>query len=262
MPTISSNSLIVELGKKEILKSVSFQAENGSFIGLIGPNGSGKSTWLKAFAGLVRYQSGKIEINNKEITKYKPKELAKIIGYVPQDTSIGFDFPVRDVVMMGRHPHIPRFSMERKIDYERVEEALERTAITHLAEQTVTNLSGGQRQMVFIAKAIAQDPSILLLDEPISALDLNRQLQVLELIRELVDEGMTAIAALHDLNLAARFCDQLVLLNQGEVLASGTPKDVLTTERLLESYQVETVIRFDELIQSETVTALKYQTIS
>ena len=264
---------MVQIGKKKILKSVSFSATRGTFIGLIGPNGSGKSTWLKALGGLLSYQSGTIRIQNKKISSYSANQLAKMIGYVPQDTTIGFDFRVRDIVMMGRHSHIPRFGFGRFTDYERVNEAMERTAITHLSEQSVTSLSGGQRQMVFIAKALAQDPSILLwyeptlavepdvilMDEPTSALDLHRQLQVLELVRELVDEGMIAIAALHDLNMAARFCDQLVLLKNGEVQAAGEPKAVLTKKRLQESYHVETAIRHDELIHAQTVTALKYQ---
>ncbi|WP_339160677.1 ABC transporter ATP-binding protein [Siminovitchia sp. FSL H7-0308] len=257
--SISCHQLVVQIGKKKILKSVSFSAIRGTFIGLIGPNGSGKSTWLKALGGLLSYQSGTIRIQNKKISSYSANQLAKMIGYVPQDTTIGFDFRVRDIVMMGRHSHIPRFGFGRFTDYERVNEAMERTAITHLSEQSVTSLSGGQRQMVFIAKALAQDPSILLLDEPTSALDLHRQLQVLELVRELVDEGMIAIAALHDLNMAARFCDQLVLLKNGEVQAAGEPKAVLTKKRLQESYHVETAIRHDELIHAQTVTALKYQ---
>lgn len=258
MRTLSSEQVSLKLGNREILKAVSLEASSGQFIGLIGPNGSGKSTWLRALGGLLSYEKGSIEIDGQILKKYSTNQLARIIGYVPQDTTLGFDFRVRDIVLMGRHAHIPRFGIEGPEDYERVEEAMRRTAISYLADRSVMNLSGGQRQMVFIAKALTQEPSILLLDEPISALDINRQLQVLELVRSLVDEGMIAIAALHDLNLAARFCDRLVLLKDGQVLASGKPEDVLTVDTIKESYRVKSAVRYDTMIHSQTITALSY----
>lgn len=260
MRHMKSENVSLQLGNRAILKAVSMEASKGEFIGLIGPNGSGKSTWLRALSGLLPYKKGSIQIDGKEIKKYSANQLARLVGYVPQDTTLEFDFRVRDIVLMGRHAYIPRFGFESAADYERAEEALHKTAISYLSERSVMSLSGGQRQMVFIAKALAQEPSILLLDEPISALDINRQLQVLELIRSLVEEGMIAIAALHDLNLAARFCDKLILLKEGEVIASGKPEDVLTVETIEESYRVISAVRHDPIVHSQTITALRYHT--
>lgn len=259
MHHLTVNSLDVSLSGNPILKSVSFEARSGEFIGLIGPNGSGKSTLLRSLAGLQPYIQGEIQLDQRLLPTYSPRELARKIGYVPQDTSIGFDFMVRDIVMMGRHAHIPRFSAESQKDYDIVKEAMDRTSITKLADRFVTSLSGGQRQMAFIAKAIAQEPRILLFDEPVSALDINRQLQVLELISELANEGILAIAALHDLNLAARFCDRLILINDGQMQANSSPSEVLKPEMLLSSYQVLSTVRQDEVVNAAAVTALKYE---
>lgn len=259
MRKIISEKVSLRLGDKWILKDVSLEARRGGIIGLIGPNGSGKSTWLRALSGLLPYDQGSIQIDGKEITTYAANQMARLIGYVPQDTSLEFDFLVRDVVLMGRHAHIPRFGLESTRDFAIAEEAMQRTHITHLADQSAIRLSGGQRQMVFIAKALAQESDILIFDEPTSALDINRQLQVLELIKSLTHEGVTVIMALHDLNLAARFCDQLVLLKNGRVLASGNPEDVLSAETIQESYGVSAAIRYDPIINAQYITALRYE---
>ncbi|MDQ0257290.1 iron complex transport system ATP-binding protein [Evansella vedderi] len=258
MNQIIANNVSVSLSNQQILKEISLEAKSGEFIGLIGSNGSGKSTLLRALCGLIPFQHGKININGKEISHFIPKEMARIIGYVPQDTSLGFDFLVREIVLMGRHVHIPRFGVEGPKDFETAEAAMARTSITHLADRYVTSLSGGQRQMVFIAKALAQEPGILLFDEPISALDINRQLQVLELIRTLSYEGVLAIAALHDLNLAARYCDRLILIKEGQVIASGSPEEVLTVDTLQSSYGVHSVIREDVIVNARSITAISY----
>lgn len=256
MTTLISDRVSLTLDGNSILKDVSLTAAKGNFIGLIGPNGSGKSTWIRALAGLLSFQQGKIYLNGKEIKLCSPKEIALMIGYVPQDTSFHFDFSVHEIVLMGRHAHIPRFGLESQEDYDIVQDAMERTNISHLSNHSVNKLSGGQRQLVFIAKALAQQADILLLDEPTSALDINRQLQVLELTKQLTKEGVTVIMALHDLNLAARFCDKLVLLANGRVLAFGEPKDVFSPETLRESYQIHTAVRYDDLIEAYYITAL------
>lgn len=256
MTIIASENLSLQLDKKQILKNVSFSARKGEFIGLIGPNGSGKSTWLRSVCGLLPYDQGQVMIKDKKIESYHPKEIAKMIGYVPQDTGLDFDFLVKDIVLMGRHPHVPRFGLESQIDYDIAEQAMRTTQIEHLANKYVNQLSGGQRQMVFIAKALAQQPDILILDEPTSALDINRQLQVLNLIKQLTIEGVTVITAIHDLNLAARFCSKLVLLTDGEVLALGEPETVLTADHLLKSYGVTASVRYDPMIESYFVTPL------
>lgn len=259
MSILVSDRISLQLGDNKILKDVSLTANQGEFIGLIGPNGSGKSTWLRAICGLLDYDSGSVVIKNKEIKSYHNKSIAKMIGYVPQDTSLDFDFLVRDIVLMGRHAHIPRFGLESAKDYEIAENAMRTTHIDHLSQRYVNQLSGGQRQMVFIAKALAQKTDILILDEPTSALDINRQLQVLELVKQLSAEGVTVVTAIHDLNLAARFCHKLVLLKEGQVLASGDPETVLTAENLLNSYRVRASVRYDSVIDSYYVTPLSYE---
>lgn len=259
MSVISSEHISLRLGNNQILKNVSFSADEGEFIGLIGPNGSGKSTWLRALCGLLKYDHGKAVIKHKEISSYPVREIARLIGYVPQDTSMDFDFLVKDIILMGRHPHVPRFGLESASDYEIAEQAMRTTQIEHLANRFVNQLSGGQRQMVFIAKALAQQTDILILDEPTSALDINRQLQVLHLVKQLTKEGVTVVTAIHDLNLAARFCDKLVLLTDGKVLASGEPEKVLTTDHILKSYRVQASVRYDDMIKSYYVTPLSHE---
>lgn len=251
------DSISVRIGEKEILEKVSLTANQGDLIGLIGPNGSGKSTLLRSMANLLPYKHGSIRLNERELQTYTMTELAKLIGYVPQDTTLDFDFLVKDIVLMGRHAYIPRFGVESDYDYEIVEQAMHRTNIAHLADRSVMQLSGGQRQMVFIAKALAQQSSILLLDEPTSALDIYRELHVFEVMKQLTKEGITVITAIHDLNLASRFCDEIVLLTNGEVHASGRPKDVFTEQMMKDSYYVQAAIRFDSMIQADYVTAVR-----
>ncbi|MEF2245998.1 MULTISPECIES: heme ABC transporter ATP-binding protein [unclassified Paenibacillus] len=257
MTIVSVEKLQVQIDKRLILQDISFQARRGQFIGLIGPNGSGKSTLLRSLAAFTAHDEGQIKIADRHITAYRSRELAQIIGYVPQNTNIDFDFSVQHIVLMGRHPFKSRFARENGQDYDIAEQAMQLTDTLHLAERLVTNLSGGQRQMVFIAKALTQQPRLLLLDEPISALDIRHQLRVLELIRHLTGQGMTAIAALHDLNLAARYCDELLLLTDGCILHQGPPSDVLTPTTIRRAYQIEAHVEFDSQTAAPAITALK-----
>ncbi|BFH63679.1 Fe(3+) dicitrate ABC transporter ATP-binding protein FecE [Paenibacillus azoreducens] len=256
MNMLEGENISVRINRLPILRDISFQVGAGEFIGLIGPNGSGKSTLLRILAGLSQPASGRLRIAGKPLKDYKSKELARMIGYVPQDTSIEFDFQVRDIVMMGRHPHLSRFRSESHHDRIMAQTAMEQTATLHLADRTASCLSGGQMQMVFIAKALAQEPELLLLDEPISALDIRYQLHVLELMRNLSEKGLTVIAALHDLNLAARFCDRLALLNRGEMVNIGEPEEVLTADSIFKTYGVYARVTADPWLGCPSVTAL------
>ncbi|MFD1413747.1 ABC transporter ATP-binding protein [Oceanobacillus jeddahense] len=258
MGKLISDQLSLQIGQKNILHKVSLTAHDGELIGLIGPNGSGKSTWIRAMSSLLPYHDGKVMLKGKEITSFPPRDIAKMISYVPQSISLNFDFPVRDIVLMGRHAHVPRFGLESDKDYKIAEAAMHKTNIDHLANCYVNQLSGGQLQLVFIAKVLAQETDILILDEPTSSLDINRQLQMLELVKQLTKEGITVIAALHDLNLAARFCDKLVLLKNGEVLATGNPENVLTADHIYKSYNVQSAVRYDPLIEAYSVTVLTH----
>lgn len=253
---ITVNQVVVRVPGKDILRTISVEVEKGDFIGLIGPNGSGKSTLLKTMASLKIPVSGSVQIQGFESVDLKPKEMARLVSYVPQDTTIEFDFTVEDIVKMGRHIHTTRFAPDSKQDEVKVEEAMRWTGISSLKERSILSLSGGQRQLVFIAKALAQDTPILLLDEPISALDIHYQLHVLMMLKKLVMEGKTVIVVLHDLNLAARFCSKLLLLQNGEVRDFGKPEQVLTQMAVDDTYEVESDIRKHEVIEAVTVTAL------
>lgn len=211
---------------------------------------------LRTIAGLIPIAEGELLISELPIKKYKTRDLAKIIGYVPQDTSIEFSFSAQHIVLMGRYPYLPRFGLETKKDVDIAKQAMALTDTLHLAKRNVTTLSGGQRQLIFIAKALAQQPEILLLDEPISALDIRYQLRVLELIRRLAHEGMTVVTALHDLNLAARYCDRLFLLKEGHILSYGTPDEVLTVDIIQKAYGVIAHIHTDPTTRSPVITAV------
>lgn len=254
MTSIQLKGVDVAIDQRKILHHIEFSVERGSLLGLIGPNGSGKSTLLKSIATLLPINRGRIMIHNNDQSSYTQKEIAQFMSYVPQETVIGFDFDARDIVAMGRHVYGSVFKSESREDAEKVKWAMEQTQTLHLADQSVLNLSAGQRQLIMIAKALAQDTPIILLDEPISALDVYYQLHILTLLKRLCEQGKTMIVVLHDLNLASRFCHQLLLLNEGVVQKYGHPSEVLTEQLLREVYHVKASIKKDHLIDSITVT--------
>ncbi len=197
-------SISVNYGAIKVLEDVSFIAEKGECIGIIGPNGSGKSTLLKTLSKILKPSSGKVVLCDKELERYSAKELAKNMAVVPQDTNIDFDFTCLEVVLMGRNPHMKRFELEGKKDMDIARESMVLTNTWHLRERPLTEISGGERQRVIIARALAQEPSVLLLDEPVSHLDINHQIEILDLVERLKKErGLVVIVVLHDLNLAA-----------------------------------------------------------
>lgn len=203
-------------GDRKVLERICLSAESG-LKGIIGPNGSGKTTLLKSISRVLKPKSGIILLNGKDVYELKAKDIAKDMTVVSQDTSTKFDFTVRDVVLMGRAPHLGRFEMEKREDMEIAEKAMKLTKTWHLADRTITEISGGEKQRVIIAKALAQEPKVLLLDEPTSHLDINYQIEILDLIKALSKE-LVVIAVFHDLNLAARYCDELILLSEVSLL--------------------------------------------
>jgi iron complex transport system ATP-binding protein len=209
-------------------------------VGLIGPNGAGKTTLIRALGGHIKPSAGSVALLGRPLTAYPPREIARLVAHVPQATAMDFAFTVREVVLMGRSPHLGRFQIEQPRDRRIADEAMQRVQIEGLAERLITTLSGGERQRVFIARALAQQPQVLLLDEPTANLDVKHQLDVLEMTAVLVhDGGLGVLAAIHDLDLAARFCDRLVLLHEGRVLADDTPGAVLTEGNLQAAFEVK-----------------------
>lgn len=230
-----------------ILAELSLALEAGVFVGVIGPNGSGKSTLIRALSRALKPERGVVLLEERDLfAGYSAAEAARSIAVVPQDTSISLDFSVRDVVRMGRAPHLPNrpFASETPQDERIVAEALKEAGIEDLAERSVTTLSGGERQRVLIARALAQTPQVLLLDEPTASLDLRHQSEVLTLAQSLAHGGGKAVlAVLHDVSLAAAYCDRLVLLDSGRIAAQGTPAEVLTAENLLSVYGARVWVR-------------------
>jgi iron complex transport system ATP-binding protein len=259
---IEITDIAVTLGGTEILDGLTTDVEDGQFVGLVGPNGAGKTTLLRAINGVIKLNSGCVKVGDDPVTDLSSREASRRIGVVPQNTSLSFDFPVEEVVAMGRHPYRSRFSGPKPSisgDSEReiVEESMERTEVEHLADRSITAISGGERQRVLLARALAQDTPALLLDEPTASLDINHQVRTLELVRKLADEdGKTVVAAIHDLNLAAHYCDELRLLAGGEIRASGDPEAVLAEDHLEAAFDTRAVVSRHPVTGSTYVTAL------
>ena len=240
---LETKDLKVSLNKNEILKGIDIELGNKEFIGIIGPNGSGKSTLLKCLYRNLSPSSGSIYIDNIEIWKISTRESAKKIGVLAQHKHHSFDFTVLDMVLMGRSPYKKLMDRDTKEDYDIVYEAIDKVNIRHLANRSFNSLSGGEQQRVILARALAQKTKCLILDEPTNHLDIKYQLQLMEIVKNL---GIEVIAAIHDLNIAAMYCDKIYVLKGGEIVAYGTPKDVLTKEFIKEVYDVDAKVIKDE----------------
>ena len=240
-------------GDPPILAHLTLEVRPGELVGVVGPNGSGKSTLVRALSRTLRPARGAALLDGRDLyAVVSARASARQIGVVPQDTQAAFEFTVREVVAMGRAPRLPRrpFASETPADEAAVREALRLSGIEALAERLVTTLSGGERQRVLLARALAQEPDVLLLDEPTAHLDLRHQTQVLALVLTLAHEdGKAVLAVLHDLNLAASYCDRLILLHGGVIVAQGVPAQVLTAEHLQQVYGVRVWVRRHPLTQ-------------
>lgn len=224
----------------DILHDVTFSIGPGEITGLIGPNGSGKSTLIKCIDTILKPR-GSILLNGEDILKFDRVDLARQIGLVPQHGTSAMDSTVFETVLMGRRPHSAWKIRDEDID--KVAETLDRLGMGDMAMRDFSSLSGGQKQMVLLARAICQEPEVLLLDEPTSALDIRHQLEVLDIVRNLVQEReMSAIIAMHDLNLGARYTDSMVMLRNGKIFSAGRPDDLYTTEMIQQVYGVESII--------------------
>jgi len=230
-------------GSVKVLDDVSLSVKGGDFVGILGPNGSGKTTLLKSISRSLKPHKGTILLNEADIYSLKSIDVAKQLAVVPQDTSIGFNFAALDIVLMGRNPHMKRFQMESEKDMAVARKVMNLTNIWHLAERPINELSGGEKQRVIIARALAQEPKILLLDEPLTHLDIVNQLEIMDLVKDLcVKEKLIILAVFHDFNLAARYCNSAIMLNKGKIFSAGSLTDVLTSENIKSVFNVDAIV--------------------
>lgn len=246
--TLEIKDVDANYGSVKVLEGVDFRAAKGELLGIIGPNGSGKTTLLRTIARILKPQTGAILLDGKEVMQMKAKEFSRNFAAVPQDTAINFEFTALDVVLMGRNPHLGRLDLESEKDIEIARRCMELTNCGDLAERQVTELSGGERQLVIIARALTQEPKVLLLDEPTSHLDINYQIEIMELLKHLTaHEGLIIIAVIHDLNLAAQYCDRLVLLSSGKIVSIGTQHEVLTAGNIKTAFGADVIVKRHEV---------------
>lgn len=226
-------------GERKVLEEICAGFQPGRVYGLLGPNGSGKTTLLKNMAFLLNPGKNTVYINEMDMTTLSVSQIAKEISVVPQNSHIAFDFTVTDIVMMGRTPYMRSFANESSEDQQIVEWAMQTAGIEHLGDRSIRNISGGELQRVIIARALAQKSNIILLDEPVSQLDIRHQLSIMETIQDLAHEhGLTIVVILHDLNLAAEFCDYIYLMKDGKIVQGGEPKEVLTFDMIEKVYEI------------------------
>jgi len=237
------NGLTGGYNDEAIVKNISLDINKGDFFGIIGPNGSGKTTFLRLISRVLVPQKGNIELEAVDINKINLKNFCQRVAFVSQDTVVNFSFTVWEIVLMGRIPHLKRMQLETEKDFLAAKAALSMTDTLHLKDKKIDELSSGERQRVFIAKALAQQPDILLLDEPTSHLDIGHQIQVLDLlIKSNKEKNLTIIMILHDLNLASAYCNRIALLNTGSIFKQGLVEDVLTYQNIEAVYKTVVVV--------------------
>jgi iron complex transport system ATP-binding protein len=225
--------------EKDVLKDVSFQVEKGTFYAILGPNGSGKTTLIRCISAYLTPDHGEIRIDGKPLIQYSPKDIACMMALVPQHSYLEYDFTVGDIVMMGRNPHLRRGERESGLDYDIANTAMEQAGVLHLKRRSARNLSGGEWQRIIIARALAQQSPIMLMDEPVSSLDIGHQIEILRMAKELTKRGKSIVCVLHDLSLAMHYADCVLVMRDGEVYAQGKTMDVLNSGTIRDVYHVQ-----------------------
>jgi iron complex transport system ATP-binding protein len=242
--------------REQVVHDVSFRVRSGGFIGIIGPNGSGKSTLLNLLCGVLTPWSGRIDLLGCDVAAMSRREIGRQVAVVPQATTMSFPYTVLELVLFGRTPHLSGFAFEQDSDLRIARDALDRTGTAHLARRPVTELSGGERQRVALARALAQQPRVLLLDEPSAFLDIRHEVEMYDLLRDLQEDGMSIVSVLHDLNLAALYCEHIVLLSAGAVYRQGSPQRVMTYEHLTAVYETEIYVSMNDITNTLNVLPL------
>lgn len=238
------------------LDSVTMLVPRGTFYAVLGPNGSGKSTLLRALLGMVPHTAGQTHVSGRLISDWDRRELAREAGVVTQSESVAFPITVRELVAMGRYPYLGALQSERSTDREAISEAMRLCDIENLAQRFLSTLSGGEIQRTRVARALAQEPNVLVLDEPTASLDVRHEMEIMELLRASADRGMSVFLITHQLDLAARFADRMLLLDRGKVAAEGAPREVLQEETLQRVYGWPISVSDDPITRAPRVTPL------
>lgn len=236
---ISTENIKVKIGDTDILKGININANNKEFIGIIGPNGSGKSTLLKCIYRSLKPNSGIIKLDDIDLSKISVRESSKKLAVLSQHNNYNFDFSVKDILLMGRSPHKKFLDRDTKEDYDIIYDALDKVGMVNFINRTFLTLSGGEQQRIILARALAQQTECLILDEPTNHLDIKYQIQLMSIVKNL---NIEVVAAIHDLNIAAMYCDKLYVLKEGIIVAYGTPKEILTSKLIKDVYGVDSVI--------------------
>ncbi|WP_125153011.1 ABC transporter ATP-binding protein [Clostridium rectalis] len=237
-------NLSYEIENKNICHKIELNINKGEFIGIIGPNGSGKSTLLKNIYKVLIPNEGSIYLNNKDLVKSSNRESAEEMAVVAQENNIGFDFTVKDIVLMGRYPRKKLFQRSDSLDVDIIRKSLGKVGMENMINKSFPSLSGGEKQRVLIARALAQETEFLILDEPTNHLDIGCQIKILKFLKNL---KKTILISIHDLNMAAEYCDRIYAIKEGKIVASGTPKEVLSVELIKKLYEVESELSEDPI---------------
>jgi iron complex transport system ATP-binding protein len=242
-PVLQAHDVYAGYGALEVLHGASLDVNAGELLAIVGPNGAGKSTLLRVLGGAMRPDAGKIELLGRALDSYDRRELARLVAVVSQESSVAFRFTVLEVVLMGRAPHLGAFHFESPHDLEIASAALARFDLMRFARRHIQELSGGERKRVFLARAIAQESRVTLLDEPTAFLDLKHVAEILSVFRELcTSRGMAVIATMHDLNAAALYADRVMLMKDGTAVGCGPPAEILTSDNLRRVYETEVYV--------------------
>lgn len=252
--TLRINSLSYKYDEKIVLDDIELNIKDGEIIGILGPNGCGKTTLLKNLNRNLKPHGGCVLVDDTDLTNISKKEIAKNIAVVPQTNDIHFAFTIRDIVTMGRMPFQENFRGETSEELDIVENAIEQAGLIHLADRYINTVSGGERQRAIIARAIAQTPKIVLMDEPTLHLDINMQFEILDLMQKLSKENnLTVVIVSHDLPMVTRYCDRVVLIHDHKIFAAGTPEEILTEENMRIVFNVDAVLEKDPRSGKNTV---------
>jgi iron complex transport system ATP-binding protein len=243
MTILRAEKVGFQYGGQWVLRDISFAVREGEIIGIIGPNGSGKTTLLKILDGILTPREGRVWLRDKDLSQLGRETLAKVIGVVPQDYSMFFPFSVEEIVLMGRTPHLGLLRFEGQKDFAIARRAMELTETTEFSRRGMGELSGGERQRVLIARAVTQEPEVLLLDEPTTYLDIKHQVALFQLMKTLHEKGnLTVIVVTQDINLAAQYCHRILLIKSGQYFSMGTPAEVVTPENIRQVYETDVLI--------------------